>query len=53
MQKGLNLENLPTKYYCNEKLTLFYWYRVYSVGKEYFKQLILKLDTGHIYILKK
>lgn len=49
MQKELNLENLPTKYYCNEKLTPFYWYRVYSVGKEYFKQLILKLDTSHIY----
>lgn len=44
-----DLSTLPTKYYNNDKLTPFYWYRLYSVGKSYFRDLIIQLDTSHVY----
>lgn len=49
MLQEKELERLPTKYYNNDKLTPFYWYRLYSVGKSYFRDLIIQLDTNHVY----
>ena len=49
MNNKLDLETLPSKYYHNGKLTPFFYYRLYTVGKEYFKSIILKLDTSHTY----
>ena len=45
----INYESLPAKYYDSEKLTPFYYYRLYTTAKEYFKNKILELDTDSKY----
>ena len=46
-EKGL--ERLPDKYYRDGRFTQFFYYRLYTVGKAFFKERIIELDTEHIY----
>lgn len=49
MVQEKKLERLPDKYYRDGRFTQFFYYRLYSVGKAFFKERIIELDTEHIY----
>lgn len=49
MLQETELERLPSKYYSDGRFTQFFYYRLYSVGKAFFKERIIELDTEHIY----
>lgn len=49
MVQETELERLPSKYYSDGRFTQFFYYRLYSVGKAFFKERIIELDTEHIY----
>lgn len=49
MVQEKELERLPSKYYQDGRFTQFFYYRLYTVGKAFFKEKIIELDTEHIY----
>lgn len=49
MLQETELERLPSKYYQEGRFTQFFYYRLYTVGKVFFKERIIELDTEHIY----
>lgn len=49
MLQEKELERLPDKYYRDGRFTQFFYYRLYTVGKAFFKERIIELDTEHIY----
>ena len=49
MVQETELERLPSKYYQDGRFTQFFYYRLYTVGKAFFKERIIELDTEHIY----
>lgn len=49
MLQEKELERLPSKYYQDGRFTQFFYYRLYTVGKAFFKERIIELDTEHIY----
>lgn len=49
MLQEKELERLPDKYYRDGRFTQFFYYRLYTVGKAFFKERIIELDTVHIY----
>lgn len=49
MLQETELERLPSKYYQDGRFTQFFYYRLYTVGKAFFKEKIIELDTEHIY----
>lgn len=49
MLQEVELERLPDKYYREGRFTQFFYYRLYTVGKAFFKERIIELDTEHIY----
>lgn len=49
MVQETELERLPDKYYRDGRFTQFFYYRLYTVGKAFFKEKIIELDTEHIY----
>lgn len=49
MVQEVELERLPSKYYSDGRFTQFFYYRLYSVGKAFFKERIIELDTEHLY----
>lgn len=49
MLQEKELERLPSKYYSDGRFTQFFYYRLYTVGKAFFKERIIELDTEHIY----
>lgn len=49
MVQETELERLPSKYYSDGRFTQFFYYRLYSVGKAFFKERIIELDTEHIH----
>ena len=49
MLQETELERLPSKYYSDGRFTQFFYSRLYSVGKAFFKERIIELDTEHIY----
>lgn len=49
MVQETELERLPDKYYRDGRFTQFFYYRLYTVGKAFFKERIIELDTEHIY----
>lgn len=49
MVQETEVERLPSKYYQDGRFTQFFYYRLYTVGKAFFKEKIIELDTEHIY----
>ena len=49
MVQETELERLPSKYFQDGRFTQFFYYRLYSVGKAFFKERIIELDTEHLY----
>lgn len=49
MLQEKELERLPSKYYRDGRFTQFFYYRLYTVGKAFFKERIIELDTEHLY----
>lgn len=49
MVQEKELERLPSKYYQDGRFTQFFYYRLYTVGKAFFKERIIELDTEHSY----
>lgn len=49
MVQETELERLPSKYFQDGRFTQFFYYRLYSVGKAFFKKRIIELDTEHLY----
>lgn len=49
MVQEKELGRLPDKYYRDGRFTQFFYYRLYTVGKAFFKEKIIELDTEHIY----